>query len=105
MVVHGSPNPWCRVTEIARQSPAAWVQRVRFPSARALPIDENQRKRPRFLATSGKPQQGVALRARLLLLASEGVPNHAIAIRIAFPGIDAQEVGPLPLRGDVEGTR
>jgi hypothetical protein len=76
-----------------------------FPPARALPIDENQRQRLRFLATSGKPPQGVALRARLLLLASEGVPNPAIAIRIASPGIGAQEVGPLPLRGDVGGTR
>jgi transposase len=53
-----------------------------FTPARALPIDENQRKRLRFLANSGKTPQKVALRARIVLLASEGVPNNAIAARL-----------------------
>jgi len=53
-----------------------------FTPARALPIDENQRKRLRFLANSGKTPQKVALRARIVLLASQGVPNHAIAARL-----------------------
>ena len=53
-----------------------------FTPARALPIDENQRKRVRFLANSGKTPQKVALRVRIVLLASEGVPNHAIAARL-----------------------
>jgi transposase len=53
-----------------------------FTPARALSIDENQRKRLRFLATSGNTPQKVALRARIVLLASEGVPNHAIAARL-----------------------
>ena len=53
-----------------------------FTPARALAIDENQRKRLRFLANSGKTPQKVALRARIVLLASEGVPNHAIAARL-----------------------
>jgi transposase len=53
-----------------------------FTPARALTIDENQRKRLRFLANSGKTPQKVALRARIVLLASEGVPNHAIAARL-----------------------
>jgi transposase len=53
-----------------------------FTPARALTIDENQWKRLRFLANSGKTPQKVALRARIVLLASEGVPNHAIAARL-----------------------
>lgn len=53
-----------------------------FTPARALTIDENQRKRLRFLANSGKTPQKVALRARIVLLASEGVPNNAIAARL-----------------------
>ncbi len=53
-----------------------------FTPARALTIDENQRKRLRSLANSGRTPQKVALRARIVLLASEGVPNHAIAARL-----------------------
>jgi transposase len=53
-----------------------------FTPARALAIDDTQRKRLRFLANSGKTPQKVALRARIVLLASEGVPNHAIAARL-----------------------
>ena len=53
-----------------------------FEPARALSIDENQLKRLRFLAGSGKTPQKVALRARIILLASEGVPNNAIAARL-----------------------
>ena len=53
-----------------------------FPPARALAIDEHQRKRLRCLATSGKTPQQVALRARIVLLASDGVPNNAIAARL-----------------------
>ena len=53
-----------------------------FAPARALAIDDNQRKRLRFLADSGKTPQKVALRARVILLASEGVPNNAIAARL-----------------------
>ncbi len=53
-----------------------------FTPARALTIDENQRKRLRFLANSGKTPQKVALRARIVLLASEGVPNNASAARL-----------------------
>jgi len=53
-----------------------------FAPARALSIDDNQRKRLRFLADSGKTPQKVALRARVVLLASEGVPNNAIAARL-----------------------
>ncbi len=53
-----------------------------FTPARALSIDDNQRKRLRFLANSGNTPQKVALRARIVLLASEGVPNHAIAAQL-----------------------
>jgi len=50
-----------------------------FTPAAALPLDESQRKRLTFLARSGKTPQKIALRARLLLLASAGLANHAIA--------------------------
>src|SRR5437870_460274 len=53
-----------------------------FEPARALSIDENQKKRLRFLADSGKTPQKVALRARIILLASEGIANNAIATRL-----------------------
>jgi transposase len=53
-----------------------------FTPARALRIDGNQRKRLRFLAQSGKTPQKLALRARIVLLASEGVSNNAIAARL-----------------------
>ena len=53
-----------------------------FTPARALAIDDNQRKRLRFLAHSGRTPQKVARRARIVLLASEGVPNNAIAARL-----------------------
>ena len=45
-------------------------------------MDENQRKRLQFLIRSGKTPQKVALRARIILLAAEGVPNNAIAARL-----------------------
>jgi len=50
-----------------------------FAPASALVMDENQRKRLRFLARSGKTPQKVALRARIVLLAADGVANNAIA--------------------------
>jgi len=53
-----------------------------FTPARALSIDDTQRKRLRVLAHSGNTPQKVALRARIVLLASEGVPNNAIAARL-----------------------
>ena len=53
-----------------------------FTPARALSIDDNQRRRLRFLANAGRTPQKVALRARIVLLAGEGVPNNAIAARL-----------------------
>jgi len=53
-----------------------------FAPAPAVRIDDNQKKRLRFLTGSGKTPQKVALRARIVLLASEGVPNNAIAARL-----------------------
>jgi transposase len=50
-----------------------------FTPAKALPVDANQRKRLQYLAKSGKTPQKVALRARIVLLGGDGVPNHAIA--------------------------
>jgi len=50
-----------------------------FTPAAALQVDENQRKRLRHLARSGKTPQRIALRARIILAAAEGRPNHAIA--------------------------
>ena len=53
-----------------------------MPRREPLQIDDSQRKRLRFLADSGKTPQKLALRARVILLASEGMPNHAIAARL-----------------------
>ncbi len=53
-----------------------------FQPAAALSIDPNQTKRLQSLVRSGKTPQKIALRARIILLASEGVPNHAIAKRL-----------------------
>jgi len=50
-----------------------------FTPARALRVDENQRKRLRHLARCGQTPQKIALRARIILAAAEGQPNHAIA--------------------------
>jgi transposase len=53
-----------------------------FKPAPALWVDANQEKRLRFLVSSGRTPQKVALRARIVLLAGQGVPNHAIAARL-----------------------
>lgn len=50
-----------------------------FNPARALALDDNQRKRLKALVASGKTPQKIALRARIVLLAGQGLPNHAIA--------------------------
>ena len=50
-----------------------------FTPAKALHVDDNQRKRLRHLADSGKTPQKLALRARIVLEAGAGRPNHAIA--------------------------
>jgi transposase len=55
-----------------------------FQPATALGIDGNQEKRLKFLAGSGKTPQKIALRARLVLLAAEGVANQAIAARLGI---------------------
>ena len=53
-----------------------------FTPASALSMDANQRKKLQILVGSGKTAQKVALRARILLLAADGVPNNAIAARL-----------------------
>jgi len=53
-----------------------------FKSAASLPIHEGQRKQLRSLVRSGKTPQKIALRARIVLLASEGIPNNSIASRL-----------------------
>jgi len=50
-----------------------------FTPAKALHVDDNQRKRLSDLARSGKTPQKIALRARIVLRAGEGQANHAIA--------------------------
>jgi transposase len=50
-----------------------------FTPAKALHVDDNQRKRLQHLAESGKTPQKLALRARIVLEAGAGRPNHAIA--------------------------
>jgi transposase len=53
-----------------------------FTPAPPLSLDEPQRKRLMHLAASGKTPQRVALRARIILLAANGVPNNAIASQL-----------------------
>ena len=50
-----------------------------FTPAAALQIDDHQRKRLQHLVRSGQTPQKIALRARIILAAGEGRPNHAIA--------------------------
>lgn len=50
-----------------------------FTPAKALPVHDIQRKRLMHLADSGKTPQKIVLRARIVLQAGEGRPNHAIA--------------------------
>jgi len=52
-----------------------------FKPAPALWVDANQEKRLKYLVASGKTPHKIVLRARIILLAGEGVPNHAIAVR------------------------
>lgn len=53
-----------------------------FTPAAALPIDTNQAKRLQALVRSGKTPQKLAMRARIVLLAADGVANQAIAARV-----------------------
>src|SRR5229473_4627597 len=53
-----------------------------FQPAPGLWVDANQEKRLQSLVKSGKTPQKVAVRARNVLLAAEGVANHAIAARL-----------------------
>jgi transposase len=53
-----------------------------FQPAAALWIDANQEKRLKCLAGSGKTPQKIAVRARIVLLAGQGIANQAIAARL-----------------------
>ncbi len=53
-----------------------------FTPAVALHLDESQRKRLSFLVGSGRTPQKIALRARIILLAGQGLANHAIAEKL-----------------------
>jgi transposase len=55
-----------------------------FTPAPALWVDANQAKRLRFLVAAGKTPQKIALRARIVLLAGAGRPNHAIAAELGI---------------------
>ena len=52
------------------------------PGLRPHSHDANQAQRLKSLVASGKTPQKIVLRARIILLAGEGVPNHAIAVRV-----------------------
>jgi len=60
-----------------------------FRPAIALGIDANQTKRLEHLVRSGQTPQKIAVRARIVLLASQGVPNHAIArqVKVSRPTV------------------
>jgi len=50
-----------------------------FTAAVALAVDDSQRRELEGLARAGTTPQRVAHKCRVILLASQGVPNHAIA--------------------------
>jgi len=54
-----------------------------FKPAAALWIDANQQKRLEQLIQSGKTQQKIVLRARIVLLAGQGMPNNAISQQVS----------------------
>ncbi len=54
-----------------------------FKPAAALWIDANQQKRLEQLLHSGKTPQKIVLRARIVLLASQGMPNNAISQQVS----------------------
>jgi transposase len=54
-----------------------------FATARALVLPEPARRRLLTLVRSGRTPQKVVLRARIVLLAADGLANHAIAGRLA----------------------
>lgn len=60
-----------------------------FKPAAALGIDENQRRRLEFLARAGKTPQKIAVRVSIVLLASKGIPNNAIAkqLKVSRPTV------------------
>ena len=55
-----------------------------FAPAPALFVDANQRKRLVDLAKSGNTPKKIALRARIILTAAEGTPNHVAANRLGL---------------------
>jgi transposase len=55
-----------------------------FKPAPAQWVDTNQSKRLQALVRSGKTPQRIVMRARIILLAGEGVPNHAIGVRLGI---------------------
>ncbi len=54
-----------------------------FKPTAALWIDANRQKRLEQLIQSGKTPQKIVLRARIVLLASQGVPNNAISRQVS----------------------
>ncbi len=54
-----------------------------FQPAAVLWIDDNQQKRLEQLIQSGKTQQKIVLRARIVLLAGQGMPNNAISQQVS----------------------
>src|SRR6516164_5812568 len=66
-----------------------------FTRAAALMIDEGQKQQLESWARTGTTPQRVARKCRVILLASQGVSNHAIARRLRGPPPtpEAPEVG------------
>jgi transposase/DNA-binding CsgD family transcriptional regulator len=50
-----------------------------FPAAAALAVDENQKRELESLARAGTTPQKLARQCEVILLASQGIPNYAIA--------------------------
>src|SRR5215475_10515238 len=50
-----------------------------FVPAAALDVDDAQKRQLEFLVRAGTTPQKIARKCRVVLLASQGVPNHSIA--------------------------
>jgi len=76
-----------------------------FTSAPALALDETQRRQLESLARAGTTPQKVARQCRVLLLASQAVPNHAIARQTGLSRPTVIATRAAFVRGGIEALR
>ena len=76
-----------------------------FPRAAALTVDEGQKSQLESLARAGSTPQLLARKCEVILLASQGVPNHAIAQRTGLSRPTVIAARALFSEGGVEALR